>query len=192
MRVTQVIGMPVGKASLVPKPPGKRKGKQRGAWTETGEEAEERVARKRQRLVDAVPAPRTRPARAGHHLQGHRGRLRRDRGRRGRPLRSHRRHRPLARCRRRGDHRPAAAQAGRHRTDGRRHHRQACHRRAYGPAARDDPRRPAGRADHQAQDLCRAGSRDDPAGRHRGGHRAGRRAGPGRQPDGRQPGRGLT
>ena len=53
MRVTQVVGTPVGKAALVPKPPGERKGKQRGAWTETGEEAEERVARKRQRLVAA-------------------------------------------------------------------------------------------------------------------------------------------
>ena len=101
-----------------------------------------------------LPAPRTRPARPGHHLQGHRERLRRDRRRRGRPLRSHRRHRPLARCRRRGDHRTAAPQAGRHRTDGRRHYRPACHRRAYGRAARDDPRRPAGRADHQAPDLC--------------------------------------
>lgn len=53
MRITQVIGTPVGKSALVPKPPGERKGKQRGAWTETGEEAEERVARKRRRLVDA-------------------------------------------------------------------------------------------------------------------------------------------
>ena len=53
MRVIQVTGTPVGKSALVPKPRGERKGKQRGAWTETGEEAEERVARKRQRLVDA-------------------------------------------------------------------------------------------------------------------------------------------
>lgn len=53
MRVTQVTGTPVGKSALVPKPPGERKGKRRGAWTETGEEAEERVTRKRQRLVDA-------------------------------------------------------------------------------------------------------------------------------------------
>ena len=63
MRVTQVIGTPVGKAALVPKPPGERKGKQRGAWTETGEEAEERVARKRQRLVAACR----------HLAQGRRG-----------------------------------------------------------------------------------------------------------------------
>ena len=47
----------------MPKPPGERKGKQRGAWTETGEEAEERVARKRQRLVDACR----------HLAQGRRG-----------------------------------------------------------------------------------------------------------------------
>ena len=63
MRVTQVIGTPVGKSALVPKPPGERKGKQRGAWTETGEEAEERVARKRQRLVAACR----------HLAQGRRG-----------------------------------------------------------------------------------------------------------------------
>ena len=74
MRVIQVIGMPVGKSALVPKPPGERKGKQRGAWTETGEEAEERVARKRQRLVDACRHLVTGPARPGHHLQGHRDR----------------------------------------------------------------------------------------------------------------------
>ena len=63
MRVIQVTGTPVGKAALVPKPPGERKGKQRGAWTETGEEAEERVARKRQRLVNACR----------HLAQGRRG-----------------------------------------------------------------------------------------------------------------------
>ena len=63
MRITQVVGMPVGKSALVPKPPGERKGKQRGAWTETAEEAEERVARKRQRLVDACR----------HLAQGRRG-----------------------------------------------------------------------------------------------------------------------
>ena len=63
MRVIQVTGTPVGKSALVPKPPGERKGKQRGAWTETGEEAEERVARKRQRLVDACR----------HLAQGRRG-----------------------------------------------------------------------------------------------------------------------
>ena len=40
--------------SLEPKPPGKRKGKQFGAWTETSEECEARVARKRARLVEAV------------------------------------------------------------------------------------------------------------------------------------------
>ena len=53
MRVVQVVGMPVGKSSLEPKPPGKRRGKQRGAWTETPEEAEARVARKREALVNA-------------------------------------------------------------------------------------------------------------------------------------------
>ena len=63
MRVIQVTGTPVGKSALVPKPPGERKGKQRGAWTETGEEAEERVARKRQRLVAACR----------HLAQGRRG-----------------------------------------------------------------------------------------------------------------------
>ena len=41
MRVTQVIGLPVGKASLQPLPPGKR-----------SPEEEDRVGRKRQRLVD--------------------------------------------------------------------------------------------------------------------------------------------
>lgn len=54
MKVTQVIGMPVGKTSLEPKKPGVRKGKQTGAWTETPEEVEARVARKRQRLAAAV------------------------------------------------------------------------------------------------------------------------------------------
>src|SRR4029077_14804893 len=54
MRITQVVGMPVGKAALVPKPPSRRKGKQRGAWTETPEEVEARVGRKRARLADAV------------------------------------------------------------------------------------------------------------------------------------------
>ena len=43
MRVTQVIGLPVGKASLQALPAGKR-----------SDDEEERVARKRQRLVDAV------------------------------------------------------------------------------------------------------------------------------------------
>ena len=62
MRVIQVVGMPVGKSSLEPKPPGDRKGKQRGAWTETPEEAEARVARKRQRLANAC-----------RHLIGRRG-----------------------------------------------------------------------------------------------------------------------
>ena len=169
----------------MPKPPGERKGKQRGAWTETGEEAEERVARKRQRLVDACR----------HLAQGRRGLVITykdiekdfagiegvevahfgaiegiDRWRDvdvvviiGRPL-------------------PRPDDIERH---GRRHHRQACHRRADGQAGTRRSSRPAGRADHQAQDLRRAGGRDDPAGRHRGGHRAGRRAGPGRQPDGR-------
>jgi hypothetical protein len=54
MKVYQVIGMPVGKMSLEPKPAGKRKGKQWGAWTETSEQCEERVTRKRARLVAAV------------------------------------------------------------------------------------------------------------------------------------------
>ena len=53
MRVVQVVGMPVGKSSLEPKPPGVRRGKQRGAWTETPEEAEARVARKREALANA-------------------------------------------------------------------------------------------------------------------------------------------
>ena len=42
MRITQVIGLPVGKASLQPLPPGKRSA-----------DEEERVGRKRQRLADA-------------------------------------------------------------------------------------------------------------------------------------------
>ena len=42
MRITQVIGLPVGKASLQPLPPGKRSA-----------DKEERVGRKRQRLADA-------------------------------------------------------------------------------------------------------------------------------------------
>ena len=53
MRVVQVVGMPVGKSSLEPKPPGVRRGKQRGAWTETPEEAEARVAHKREALASA-------------------------------------------------------------------------------------------------------------------------------------------
>ena len=35
MHITQVAGLPVGKSSLVPKAPGKRKGKTKGTWTET-------------------------------------------------------------------------------------------------------------------------------------------------------------
>ena len=54
MRITQVAGLPVGKSSLVPKAPGKRKGKTKGTWTETPEEAEARVTRRRQDLVEAV------------------------------------------------------------------------------------------------------------------------------------------
>jgi putative DNA primase/helicase len=52
MRITQVTGMPVGKSSLKPLPPGKRSA-----------DKEERVARKRQRLVEAVR----------HLVQGRRG-----------------------------------------------------------------------------------------------------------------------
>ena len=52
MRITQVIGLPVGKSSLRALPPGKRSA-----------EEEERVTRKRQRLVDACR----------HLMQGRRG-----------------------------------------------------------------------------------------------------------------------
>ena len=109
-----------------------------------------------------------------------------DRGRRGRALRSHRGHRPLGRRRRRGDHRPAAAQAGRHRADGRRHHRQAGHRRAHDRAAPADPSRPLAGQIIKCRIYGDAGGRDDPAGRHRGGHRSGDRAGSGAS-TGRQP-----
>ena len=190
MRVTQVAGTPVGKAALVPKPPGERKGKQRGAWTETGEEAEERVARKRQRLVDACR----------HLAQGRRGLIITykdiekdfagiegvevahfgaiegiDRWRDvdvvviiGRPL-----PRPD------DIERMAAAITGQPVIAGPTIEQ-------HGRSAQAD-----GRAAHQVPDLCRAGGRDGPAGRHRGGHRAGGRAGKRRQPDQGQPGRGL-
>ena len=50
MKITQVVGLPVGKASLEKKQAGVRRG-----WkSETGEQAEDRVARKGQRLVDVV------------------------------------------------------------------------------------------------------------------------------------------
>ena len=191
MRVTQVVGTPVGKSALVPKPPGERKGKQRGAWTETGEEAEERVARKRQRLVDACR----------HLAQGRRGLVITykdiekdfegiegvevahfgaiegiDRWRDvdvvviiGRPL-----PRPD------DIERMAAAITG-----------QPV---IAGPMVQQHVTILAGRLAGQIfkrRIYADAGSRDDPAGRHRGGHRAGHRARPRRQPDQGLPGRGL-
>ena len=169
----------------MPKPPGERKGKQRGAWTETGEEAEERVARKRQRLVDACR----------HLAQGRRGLVITykdiendfagiegvevahfgaiegiDRWRDvdvvviiGRPL-----PRPD------DIERMAAAITG-----------QPV---IAGPTVEQHVTILAGRLAGQIikrRIYGDARGRDDPAGRHRGGHRAGRRAGPRRQPDGR-------
>ena len=179
------VGTPVGKSALVPKPPGERKGKQRGAWTETGEEAEERVARKRQRLVDACR----------HLAQGRRGLVITykdiekdfegiegvevahfgaiegiDRWRDvdvvviiGRPL-----PRPD------DIERMAAAITG-----------QPV---IAGPMVKQHVTILAGRLAGQIikrRIYAVAGSRDGPAGRHRGGHRAGRRARPRRQPDAR-------
>ena len=54
MRIIQVAGLPVGLTSLVPKTRGKRRGKQQGAWTETPEQAEARVARRRAALIEAA------------------------------------------------------------------------------------------------------------------------------------------
>ena len=184
MRVTQVVGMPVGKSALEPKPPGKRKGKQRGAWTETAEEAEERVARKRQRLVDACrhlhragadwssPTRTSRTDFAG--IEGvevaHFG-----------AIEGIDRWRDVDVA---GDHRPAAAQAGRHRADGGRHHRQAV---IAGGSVKQTGRSAPAATIIELPGLRRAGGRNGPAGRHRGGHRAGRRARAGRQPDGSNP-----
>ena len=62
-RLIQAIGHPVGKSSLVPKEPGERRGKRSGAWTETPEQAEARVTRKRGNLVEV----------SRHLMQGRRG-----------------------------------------------------------------------------------------------------------------------
>jgi hypothetical protein len=62
-RLIQAIGHPVGKSSLVPKEPGERRGKRSGAWTETPEQAEARVTRKRGNLVEV----------SRHLTQGRRG-----------------------------------------------------------------------------------------------------------------------
>ena len=62
MRITQVVGMPVGKAALVPKPPGKRKGKQR-AHGRRRRKRWKRASAASGRLVDAVR----------HLAQGRRG-----------------------------------------------------------------------------------------------------------------------
>ena len=180
MRITQVIGLPVGKASLQPLPPGKR-----------STDEEERVGRKRQRLVDAVR----------HLVQGRRGLVITyksieddfrqiagvevahfnaiegiDRWKDvdvliiiGRPLPG----RKDITC-------LAAAITGKPVVE------EASIEQARGIKLRGRRRtRP------DVPGLCRARCRDDPAGRHRGGDRAGRRAGAGRQPDGGQPGRGL-
>ena len=148
MRITQVAGLPVGKSSLVPKTPGKRKGKTKGTWTETPEEAEARVTRRRQGWSIAVR----------HIAQERRGLaivykdieddLPADRRHRDRALRRHRGHRRLGRRRGRGHHRPAVAQPGRHRAYGGRHHRLAGRRRSH------DRTMAAGRA-HRAFPQCR-------------------------------------
>ena len=178
MRVTQVIGPPVGKSSLEPKQPGKR--------SRAGGDPD-RPTSGSGWLTPAGTSPR-----AGAALvityKDIEDRLRRDRGCRGRPLRSHRGHRPLAECRRADHHRPAAAAPARHRTHGGRHYRQAGHRRARWSSK---TRQILRAWELICKRLRHAGSRDGPAGGHRGGHRAGRRAGAGRQPDGGQPGRGL-
>ena len=101
MRITQVIGLPVGKASLQPLPPGKRSA-----------DKEERVGRKRQRLADACRHQVSRAARAGDHLQVHRSRLRRHRRPRSRAFQCDRGDRPLERGRGACDDRPATAAAG--------------------------------------------------------------------------------
>ena len=124
MRVIQVIGLPVGKASLQPLPPGKR-----------SPEEEDRVGRKRQRLVDV-----------GRHLRADlvityksiENDFRADRRRRGRAFRRHRGDRPLARRRGRDDRRAPAAGSGGHRGHGSCHHRQARPRR-YARSGRAAP-----------------------------------------------------
>jgi hypothetical protein len=112
MKITQVIGLPVGKMSLQALAPSKRK-----------PEEEARVARKRQSVADACR----------HRVKGRRGLVNTYQS-----IESdfagienvetahwrHRRHRSLGKCRRDGDDRPAVPEIGRHPGHGGRHYGQ--------------------------------------------------------------------
>ena len=129
MQVTQVIGLPVGKASLQALPAGKRSA-----------EKEARVGRKRQRLVDVV-RHLSRPPRPGHNLQGHRGRFRQIEGvevAHFNAIEGIDRWRNVDVAR---DHRPAAAKAAGHRAPGGSAHRQARHCGRHDRAGPPDPAR---------------------------------------------------